>query len=199
VLIPRPETECLVEAAIDFIAVKASGAPRRILDLGTGSGAIVVALASQEPRHLYFASDRFPSAVELARRNADRHRLRDIIHFWVGDWLTPLRQIRPGFDMIISNPPYIPTVAIDRLQPEIHRYEPIAALNGSADGLECYHEMIKTAHHFLNPGGMLLLEIGHDQRADIQEIVNRVDRYRNFNCSKDYSGYDRVVSMRKRE
>ncbi len=199
VLIPRPETECLVEAAINILAETTPGTPRRILDLGTGSGAIVVALASQEPHHRYFASDRFQPAVELARRNAERHDLRRNIHFLVGDWLSSFNKTRLGFDMIVSNPPYIPGGVIGGLQPEIHRYEPIAALNGDDDGLECYRKIIESAHHHLNPQGVLLFEIGHDQKENIRHIVSRVNRYQDFNCSKDYGGYDRVVWMRKRD
>lgn len=198
VLIPRPETECLVEAALDLISRKSSRPPQRILDLGTGSGAIVLALASQQPRHIYFASDRFRPAVELACRNAGRHGLGRQIHFFVGDWLSSLNSAKPGFDVIVSNPPYIPCRLIGGLQPEIHQYEPIAALNGDTDGLACYRNIIGAAHRHLNPGGVLLLEIGPDQREDIRKIAADSDRYEKFSCSKDYSGYDRVVTMRKK-
>jgi len=198
VLIPRPETECLVEAALDIISGKSSRPPQRILDLGTGSGAIVLALASQQPRHIYFASDRFRPAVELACRNAGRHDLCQKIHFFVGDWLSSLNNAIPGFDVIVSNPPYIPGRIIGGLQPEIHQYEPIAALDGDTDGLACYRNIIGTAHRHLACGGMLVLEIGHDQQEDIRQIVTDSDRYEDFRCSKDYSGYDRVVTMRKK-
>jgi len=198
VLIPRPETECLVEAALDRLARKSSRPPQRILDLGTGSGAIVLALASQQPRHIYIASDRFRPAVELACRNAGRHDLCQKIHFFVGDWFSSLNSAGPGFDMIVSNPPYIPSKVIGELQPEIHQYEPITALNGDKDGLACYRKIIGTAHNHLNPDGVLLLEIGHDQSEDIRQIAADCDRYEDFSCSKDYSGYDRVVWMRKK-
>jgi release factor glutamine methyltransferase len=197
VLIPRPETECLVEAALDLLSGRSAYPPQRILDLGTGSGAIVVALASQQPRHIYLASDRFRPAVELACRNAGRHNLCQKIHFFVADWLSALKQSRPGFDMIASNPPYIPSGVIGGLQPEIHRFEPMAALNGDGDGLGCYRNIIGTAHNYLNPDGVLLLEIGHDQREDIRQIADDCGHYTDFKCSKDYSGCDRVVMMRK--
>jgi release factor glutamine methyltransferase len=198
VLIPRPETECVVEAALDLISKKSSRAPQRILDLGTGCGAIVLALASQQPRHNYFAVDRHLPAVELARRNAGRHNLRQKIHFFVGDWLASIKETKPGFDLIVSNPPYIPRRVISGLQPEIHQYEPIAALNGDTDGLACYRTIIGSAHCHLNADGALVLEIGHDQRKDIRQIAADSDRYEWFSCAKDYSGYDRVVTMRKR-
>ena len=199
VLIPRPETECLVEAALDILALMTLKSARRILDLGTGSGAIAVALASQAPHHIYFASDRFHPAIELARRNAGRHGVYRKIHFLVGDWLSPFKWTGPGFDIILSNPPYIPSGVIGELQPEILRYEPIAALNGNEDGLACYRQIIESAHDYLNPQGVLLLEIGHDQRKAVRQIASRVNRYDDFNCSRDYSGHERVVSMRKRD
>jgi release factor glutamine methyltransferase len=198
VLIPRPETECLVEAALDLLAKKSFRSPQRILDLGTGSGAILLALASQQPNHIYFASDRFRSAVELACRNAGRHDLCPTIHFFVGDWFSPLKSAKPRFDMIVSNPPYIPSRAIGGLQPEIRQYEPIAALNGDKDGLSCHKLIIGTAHNHLTPGGRLLLEIGHDQSEAIRQIAADGDRYEDYHCSKDYSGYDRVVVLRKK-
>jgi release factor glutamine methyltransferase len=197
VLIPRPETECLVEVALDVLSGNSARPPQRILDLGTGSGAIVLALASQQPRHIYLASDRFRPVVELACRNARRHNLFHKIHFFVGDWLTALNNSRPGFDMIASNPPYIPSRLLGELQPEIHRFEPIAALNGDDDGLGCYRKIIANAHEYLKPHGVLLLEIGHDQKDGIRQIANDCDGYVEFTCSKDYSGYDRVVKIRK--
>jgi len=198
VLIPRPETECLVEVALDLMGQQISGPQQRILDLGTGSGAIVLALASQQPRHMYFASDRFQSTVEVACRNAGRHGLSSSIHFLAGDWFSALNSSRTGFDMIVSNPPYIPSQVISGLQPEIHQYEPVVALDGDRDGLACYRNIIGAAHNYLKPGGALLLEIGHDQREDARQIAAVSDRYEEFNCSKDYSGYDRVISMRRR-
>ena len=198
VLIPRPETECVVETALDLMSGKSSRTPLRILDLGTGSGAIVLALASQQPRHCYFAVDRYQPAVELACRNAARHKLCQQIHFFVGDWLSSINGAKPGFDLIVSNPPYIPHRVISQLQPEIHQYEPLAALDGDADGLACYRTIIGSAHRHLNPDGRLVLEIGHDQREDIRQIAADCDQYEGFSCSKDYSGHDRVVAMRKK-
>jgi release factor glutamine methyltransferase len=98
----------------------------------------------------------------------------------------------------VSNPPYIPSREIGGLQPEIHQFEPIAALDGNQDGLGCYRTIVASAHNHLNPGGVLLLEIGHGQREDIRQLAVDCGRYEGFSCSKDYSGYDRVVWMRKR-
>ena len=199
VLIPRPETECLVETALDTLSRHAAGQSWRILDLGTGSGAIIIALALEQPRHTFFASDLSIPAVRMARRNAGRHNCADRIHYFTGDWLAPLKSKGPAFNMIISNPPYIPSRLIAGLQPEIHSFEPIAALDGSDDGLKCFSEIIDMAHHHLEPDGVLVLEIGHDQRNDVRRLVDDSGHYREFRCSKDYSGHNRVVSMHKRD
>ena len=198
VLIPRPETECLVEVALKYLSQIPAVQTQRILELGTGSGAIILALVSQQPRHLYFASDYFKKAAALASRNAVRNDFAGRIHFFVGDWLSPLNSKKCGFDMIVSNPPYIPSRVIETLQPEIHRFEPHAALNGDQDGLSCYRKIIGNARNYLKPHGMLLLEIGHEQKDDIRRIASACDVYDDFNHAKDYSGYDRVVWMRKR-
>ena len=198
VLIPRPETECLVEQALILLSENAAAPPQRILDLGTGSGAIVMALASQQPQHVYFASDRFWSAVAVARGNARRFESGKRIHFFVGDWLTPLNEDKTGFDMIVSNPPYIPSNDIDGLQPEIGSFEPRAALDGAADGLACFRTIVAAAFNHLKSGGVLIMEIGHDQKADVRRIAAASERFEGFACAKDYSGHDRVVWMRKK-
>jgi release factor glutamine methyltransferase len=198
VLIPRPETECLVEVALNLLSKVPASQSQRILDLGTGSGAIVLALVSEQPRHVYFASDYSKKAAELASRNAAQHDFSRRIHFFVGDWLSCLSPEKSDFDMIVSNPPYIPSQVIETLQPEIHRYEPVAALDGNLDGLSCYRKIMATAHDHLKPHGVLMLEIGHDQKEKIHKIFSENNRYEDFNHLKDYSGYDRVVWMRKR-
>jgi release factor glutamine methyltransferase len=198
VLIPRPETECLVEVALDLLSKIPAQQSQRILDLGTGSGAIVLALASQHPRHVYFASDIYRGAAELANRNADRHGLSDRIHFLVGDWLMPIHPEKSGFEMILSNPPYIPSQVIGKLQPEIYLFEPHMALNGDRDGLSCFRKIIDTAHKYLKPHGVIILEIGHDQKDDVYKLVSDCGFYDHFNHTKDYGGHDRVVWFRKK-
>ena len=198
VLIPRPETECLVETALNLLSKVPPAQSQRVLDLGTGSGAIVLALVSQQPRHTYFASDYFKKAIEISNRNAARHDFSGQIHFFAGDWFAPLIPEKSRFNMIVSNPPYIPSQEIGRLQPEIHQYEPLSALNGDHDGLSCYRKIINSAHNYLAPQGVLLLEIGHEQKEDVCKIGCECNVYDDFNHAKDYSGYDRVVWMRKR-
>jgi release factor glutamine methyltransferase len=199
VLIPRPETECLVEAALEHLSRHASSQSWRILDLGTGSGAIIIALAVQEPRHCYFASDRSLQAVRLAHRNAQRYSSGARIHYFNADWLTALNPKRSAFNMIVSNPPYIPSGLIKGLQPEIHCFEPMSALDGSNDGLKGFKEIIGAAHRHLEPDGVLLLEIGHDQRDEVYRLADASGHYKKFRCTNDYSGYNRVVLMHKKE
>ena len=196
VLIPRPETECLVESALSFPEL--GSGPNRILELGTGSGAIILALASEKPEYIYFASDSSVKAVNLAFMNAKFHHLDGKINFFAGDWLEPVKNTGQLFDMIISNPPYIRTLSMPELQPEIYKYEPLAALDGGKDGLDSIKKIIFEAHAFLVQNGMLLLETGHDQKNQIKKIIDDCGKYEDVVFKKDYSGYDRIVCMRKK-
>ena len=202
VLIPRPDTEFLVETAINLLPQDSAShpnlTPKRILELGTGSGAVVLALASMRPCHLFFACDRITGAVKLAKQNVKHHGFESRVSFICADWFGPFKDKRPAFDMIVSNPPYVPRQIIEKLQPEIVRYEPISALDGGEDGLSCLKHIINNAHFYLRQKGHLLLEIGHDQRDAVQRIVDQCVEYENVAYTKDYSGYDRVVQMRKR-
>lgn len=198
VLIPRPETECLVEEALSRLTQDRSSVVKRVLELGTGSGAIILALALQRPQNIFFASDNSMNAVQIAAENVRDHGLQGRIHFFCGDWLDPTRPDAEPFSMILSNPPYIRKDEISRLQPEIYQYEPLTALDGGPDGLDCLKRIITTAHNILTPGGNLLLEIGYDQRPAVQEIIDSTSRYENVQFLKDYSGHNRVVGMRKR-
>jgi len=202
VLIPRPETEFLVETAVNLLPQDSASnpilTPRRILELGTGSGAVILAIASMRPGHLFFASDRKASAVKLAKQNATQHGLNRKISFICASWFGPFKDKKPLFDMIVSNPPYIPSRVIGRLQPEIVKYEPISAIDGGEDGLLCLRHIINNAHLYLQQKGYLLLELGHDQRNDVQKIVDQCAKYENVLYTKDYSEYDRVVQMQKK-
>lgn len=196
VLIPRPETECLVEAVLPFLESSAGG-EMRILDLGTGSGAIVIALAHACPGHRYLAVDRSLPALATARRNACRHRVDGHIDWLCADWTAALLPARARFDLVASNPPYIPRGDIDGLQPEIRDHEPRTALDGSADGLACLDRIIAAAHLFLNPGGLLALEMGFDQGDAVRQLADTAGRYTDFRIVKDYSRLDRVAVMCK--
>jgi release factor glutamine methyltransferase len=197
VLIPRPETECLVEQVLAELSSEDTAEPSRILELGTGSGAIILALASSLCRSVCFASDVSERSVRVARENARRHGLDGRVQFFCGDWTGPLR-LSGVFDVIVSNPPYIPTGQIKTLEPEIHLYEPLRALDGGYDGLASVRRLITQAHRFMRPGGRLLLEIGHDQQEAVRQIAATAGQYEDSLFTKDYAGYNRVVRMRKK-
>lgn len=198
VLIPRPETECLVEAVLPHIPEKENEKTKRILDLGTGSGAIVLALVSQRPGHLFFASDLSGKALEVASENAERHGFAGHINFFSSNWFLPLRGNAVLFDIIVSNPPYIRSDDIGKLQPEVCEYEPRMALESDKDGLGAIRHIVTHAHMYLNRDGYLLLEIDHHQKKDVWRIIDQTDQYEDISFSKDYSGYFRVVEMKKR-
>ena len=198
VLIPRPETECLVEFALEALPQEETSTEKRLLELGTGCGAIILSLAFQQPDHLYFASDVSLNAIGIAQANARRYCLEDKVHFFCGNWLSPLDPNSDFFDMILSNPPYIRSADMEKLQPEIQAYEPAIALDGGADGLCCVRRVIDQAYRYLKPRGVLMLEIGHDQKDDVYRLMRECGRYENFLCKKDYRGHDRVIRMRKK-
>jgi release factor glutamine methyltransferase len=199
VLIPRPETECVVEAIIQYLTAESNSVSKRILELGTGSGAIILACASQQPGHFYFASDCHLKILELARKNISHVNLDGSIYLFAGDWFTPLKPVGCLFDVVISNPPYVQSGLIEQLQPEIYKHEPCLALDGGQDGLVCLRHIIGQAHHYLKENGHLFLEIGYDQKEGVRKIIDDCGRYRNISFKKDYGGFYRVVEMEKRE
>jgi release factor glutamine methyltransferase len=198
VLIPRPDTECLVETAMKYIPGQATTPPCRILELGVGSGAVTVALARERPACRYWAMDRSPQAVHIARNNARCHEVDHLVRFFAGQWLDAVAPGRCLFDMILSNPPYIPTSAIAALAPEIRCFEPGEALDGGPDGLREIDRIISQAHDRLKPGGVLLLEIGFDQRKGVEGLAQSCGAYEPPLFLKDYGGHDRVVHLKKR-
>jgi release factor glutamine methyltransferase len=198
VLIPRPETECLVEKTLELLALDLNLESKLILELGTGCGAVILALASENPRHSYWATDISINAIRVARQNARQNELDGKVHFIIGDWFAPLRS-KPGlFDLIVSNPPYIKSEDLTRLQPEIHAYEPLLALDGAADGLHCLRHIIQSAFLFLKPGGVIILEIGHDQKAPLKQMIAECGQYEGVDFYQDYSGYDRILQIKKK-
>jgi release factor glutamine methyltransferase len=198
VLIPRPETEFLVEEALKFIPQNAIYMPMNILDMGTGSGAIIITLSKNRPGHRFFASDISVAVLTIARANAKKHGVQDI-SFFAGNWFAPIAQNRETFDIIVSNPPYIPVTEIDRLAPEIVQYEPAFALDGGDDGMQALKILIEGAPLYLNPGGMMLLEIGHDQRDQLSQEINNFSNLTLDKFIRDYGGHDRVAVIRKKK
>lgn len=199
VLIPRPDTECLVERSLDLLPAGQSAPARRVLELGVGSGAITVALAHERPSHFYWASDASWPAIQVACTNARRHGVQDRIRFFAGHWFAPIAQSGAGFDLILSNPPYVRREDIAQLAPEITLYEPLAALDGGPDGLAAIAIIIAAAADYLRPEGLLLLEIGYDQRDAVAALARQVGAYHPIVFHKDYAGHHRVAQMQKRQ
>lgn len=189
VLIPRPETELLVERALARLP---NDARLRIADVGTGSGALALALARERPRARVVAVDACAQALVQARENAARHGIQNI-EFRHGDWTGPLAG--ESFDMIVSNPPYIQTHD-PHLRAGDLRFEPRAALDGGADGLEAIRAIVENAPHHLIEGGWLLLEHGFDQKDAVLALLARrgLKETRDY---ADYAGHDRVAEARR--
>ncbi|MDJ0783909.1 MAG: peptide chain release factor N(5)-glutamine methyltransferase [Desulfosarcinaceae bacterium] len=195
VLIPRPETERLVEIALQVLRDLQLDRPR-VLDLGTGSGAIVLALAAEFPNGYFVALDRSLGALQTARENQTRNAVTARIDYLSADWCTALRADRGGFDLIVSNPPYIASGEMDALQIEVRRFEPRAALEGGADGLSCLRRIVRQAATRLVPGGHLIMEIGADQADQVIDLATAVGRYECIDILKDYAGLMRVAHLR---
>jgi release factor glutamine methyltransferase len=200
VLIPRPETEILVEQAVSIIKDrKAAGESGRlsVLDIGTGSGAVAVSIASELPVADIWASDISKEALEVARANARRHGLDARINFIEGDLFSAIKDTKQLFDVIVSNPPYIPKEDYVALPPEVGQYEPRRALDGGDGGLFFINNLILEAKDFLKPGGWLLIEMAPFQTAKAMDMIERSGFYGEQKIIKDYCRMDRVVTARK--
>ena len=192
VLIPRPETELLAERAWEFVRTLAT--PERapvVLDFGTGSGCLAIAVAVKCPKALVHAVDVSAEALAVARENAARNGVAAGVCFYLGDGFTALpRGLR--FDLVVSNPPYIPTGELAVLQPEVREHEPRLALDGGADGLDFYRRLAAEAHGFLQPHGRMMLEFGDGQGAALREIFG-VAPWRVEAVFPDWSGRERIL------
>ncbi len=195
VLTPRPETERVVEVALAFLEETAGRKAPKVLDLGTGSGCIALALAHSHPRVHVVATDVSRPALALARDNIARHGLTDRIQLAAGHGVEMFAPHRVRFDLIASNPPYIPSADIESLEPEVRDYEPRGALDGGDDGLAVYRRIIPPAAACLRSGGQLVLEIGWDQCAPVTHLVQQTGLYRDIQCVADYSGHERVIGL----
>ena len=190
VLIPRPETELLVEALLDF-ARETGPEQIRLMDVGTGSGAIAVAAARELPKAVVVAGDLSLAALEVARDNARRHQVSERILFLCTDLFSGLG--RTLFDAVVTNPPYVKSSDFALLPREIREYEPRHALDGGEDGLQTIRAIIHQGPDFLRSGGILALEMGAGQAEAVGDLVSRTNRYRSQRILKDYSSIDRVL------
>jgi release factor glutamine methyltransferase len=194
VLIPRPETELLVETVLELLGE--TQAKPLICDVGTGSGCIIISLLHERQTAQGFAVDISPPAALLARRNAARAKIGERLDFIVADGFTAFRRGQVKFDFIVSNPPYIAASAFPDLQREVREHEPRVALTAGENGLAMIRRLINDAPIFLAEGGYLVLEIGYDQRAAVEQLVNqrvwRIAAVRN-----DLQGIPRTVALQK--
>ena len=188
VLIPRPETEILVDFAIQCLR---DVPDPMVADIGVGSGAIAVSIAKHVPKAIVYGTDSSFEALEIANGNAECIGVQDRVYFLLGDLFEQV--VGKKFDLIVSNPPYIPTAEIDKLQPEISKYEPRQALDGGPDGLDCYRRLTAEASGYLRDGGILAVEVGAGQSDSVKELF-QVHGFRNIRTVRDLSGIERVVT-----
>ena len=192
-LIPRPDTEILVQCAVDFLCARleAGATACTIADIGTGTGAIALSTLHYTEGIRADAVDISPAAAAVARENAERLGLTERIDIHVGDLLAPLAGGR--YDMILSNPPYIPTADIAGLMPEVRSYEPHLALDGGADGLNIYRRLMADAPALLKEGGAVAVEVGIDEAAAVAALAIEHPRIVRTETLKDLAGIERVV------
>jgi release factor glutamine methyltransferase len=188
VLIPRPETEQLVEIILGSIDRNAA---LKIADIGTGSGCIAVSLAKALPNATVYGLDASGAALKVAQKNAELNQVAGRCTFLKGSLLGPLKE---KMNIIVANPPYIPTAEIAKLQPEVRDWEPRVALDGGPDGLKYIREIIRQAPNHLTtqPPGRLFLEFGFGQAAQIAELAKAV--FPKFEISRDHAGLERFLS-----
>lgn len=187
---PRPETETVVEAAL--AALPDRSRPLRMLDLGTGTGALLLALLKEFPAAAGIGVDISEGALAVARANAASHGLADRAAFVAGNWTQP---VSGNFDLIVSNPPYIVAGDLEGLPRDVRDYDPRAALDGGADGLDAYRAILPALAGLLAPGGQAILEIGAGQRDAVAVIAER-HRLRTTGSRADLAGIDRAVGFR---
>jgi release factor glutamine methyltransferase len=213
VLIPRPETEHLIEVALDRLAMrevrslrpqKNSGEGLFIADIGTGSGCIAIALSTELPAAVIFATDISPAALSVARRNAARHSVASRIQFASGNLLDALDSSRPAsahwpvlLDLIVSNPPYVGRRETHTLAREVRDHEPASALFGGEEGYELYSGLIAQAGPRLKPGGVLVLELGYNSLPAVQPLLDAAN-WTGVGVTNDLAGIPRVIAAERR-
>ena len=190
VLIPRPETEVLVDVALELLP-----AGGRVLDLCCGSGAVALSLAQEAAAAEVVATDVSADALEVAKANGQRCGLAGRVEWRCGDLFAPLRGTEP-FDLVVANPPYVRRSDLAQLVPEVRDYEPHLALDGGEDGLAYYRRIAQEAADFIRPGGYLLLEVGEGQSAAVEDLLARSARLTEVQIKLDLNQIPRVVVAR---
>jgi release factor glutamine methyltransferase len=193
VLIPRPDSEVVV---VEFLQLAKLMTLPSVVDIGTGSGNLAVSIAKQHKGAQVTAVDLSPEALAVAQRNAAKHGLADRVRFVQGDLFAPLGDER--FDVVVSNPPYIPTADIAGLAPGVRNYEPHLALDGGADGFAVFDRLIEGAEQHLNPGGHLLVEIGSPQEGPARERLEARPAFELAETLHDGAGLPRVLKAQRR-
>jgi release factor glutamine methyltransferase len=193
-LVPRPDTEAVVALALEMLRAGPDADRPRIADLGTGSGAILLALLSELPDAMGVGTDISAAALRTASANARDLGLARRAAFVACDYASALSG---GFDLIVSNPPYIRSAEIDDLASEVRDHDPLGALDGGSDGLDAYRALIPQAVRLLAPGGGLALEVGHDQSADVEQLMAAAGLTLRGPPRTDLAGIPRAVAGRK--
>lgn len=196
-LIPRPETELLVQHGIEFLRTRE--APYRVLDLCTGSGCIAAAIAKNVPEAQVTATDICDDALNVAAQNIEKHKLAERVHLLSGDLFDPIvPQLDNGhFDLIVSNPPYVTDAEMEELEPNVKDYEPVKALQGGPAGLDIIERIVARAAEFLVDNGALMLEIGYRQGPDVQGLLEQTGQFAESQIIKDGQGHDRVIKAER--
>jgi release factor glutamine methyltransferase len=199
VLIPRPETELIIDIAQTASKQILSESQPHWVDLGTGSGAIALGLAASFPKAMIHAVDYSDEALSIAQENAINCNLAKNISFYQGNWWNPVKSLQGQVRGMVSNPPYIPTAEIEHLQPEVTKHEPHLALDGGQDGLDSIRYLVKTAPQYLVSGGIWLIEIMAGQAKAVVELLQQQGEYDDIQVFPDLSGIERfILAFKKR-
>ena len=196
-MIPRPETEHLVERAIDFLRQRP--APHYVLDLCTGSGCIAAAIAKNVKDVRVVATDICDNALKIAAENITRHKLNDKVTLLCGDLFDAIIEglDEARFDLIVSNPPYVSDIEYEKLDTNIKKYEPKLALYAGIDGLDIYQRILEKVNDFLKPDGALMMEIGYAQGPAIQQMLEQTGIFKDIKIEKDFTNNDRIAIAKK--
>lgn len=188
VLIPRPDSETLIATLLALVPDTQAAA--KVAEVGVGSGALIVTVLTVFPKFIGYGVDIEPIPLAVTAQNARSHGVADRLELMQGNWGDPLPT---GLNILISNPPYIRSAEMDGLMRDVKNYEPHTALDGGADGLDAYRCIIPTAYDKLNSGGLLLLEIGHDQKGDVDALLEK-NKWQSVHTFQDLAGRDRVIA-----